>query len=142
MAYTLQVLIAAPKVLERTGLAPNHFVPLTPALGLCPLTEPLRDALGVGFLPLTDGEILPASFSARLASASVGGKLAYIEAEYFGGIGTQASVLYADGRESGEPMASPDAINQALRFLGVIAADGNDEFETAGLNAHRNTETW
>ncbi len=142
MAYTLQALIGAPGVLEETGLAPSHFVPLTPALCLCSLTEALRDALGIGSLPLTDGESLPESLSARLASASVRGKLAYIEAEYFGGSGTQASMVYADGRESGEPMVSPDAINQALRFLGVIPADGKDEFETAGLNVHRDTESW
>jgi len=48
-------------------------------------------------------------------------KLVYIETDYFGGVGTQAGVLYENGRISVEPRSGEDTINQLLRELGVCA---------------------
>jgi len=33
-------------------------------------------------------------------------------------------------------------VNAALRWLGVTAADGRDEFATVGLDRNRDTEAW
>lgn len=45
--------------------------------------------------------------------------MAYLEAEIFGGVGLQAYVLFRDGTMLGAPVRAVDAINQALRHLGV-----------------------
>lgn len=59
---------------------------------------------------------------------------AIIVTEYFGGFGKQyANVFY------GNQLASKEVtnINQALFFLGVVAKEGLDEFDTVGLNRYR-----
>lgn len=72
----------------------------------------------------------------------VTGAFAYVEAEFFGGAGTQASVGFRDGQVAQGPVMARDAINQALRFLGVTASEGKDEFDTVGLGKHRSTVEW
>jgi hypothetical protein len=68
--------------------------------------------------------------------------IAYIEAEVFGGSGTQASVIFTNGVQVGQPIVDHDAISQALRNLGVTKGSAIDEFEAVGLGRHRNTEEW
>jgi hypothetical protein len=89
---------------------------------------------------------------------SRGGAVAYVEAEFFGGTGSQAAVVWRDGAvvlpptvttdepgERGEriELGDPDwAINRALQVLGASAEGAIDEFEAVGLRAHRDTEDW
>ena len=54
-------------------------------------------------------------------------KLAYIETDYFGGIGTQGVVLYKNGQ----------TINLLLRELGVWCAPTKDEFDSLNLGIYR-----
>ena len=82
---------------------------------------------------------------------STGGLLAYIETDYFGGWGTQAALVWQDGRVLLGPLTHSDdnpaqkrtplaslPINTALRALGVVrAADKHDEFDTLGLGEFR-----
>jgi len=68
-------------------------------------------------------------------------QLGYVEAEYFGA-GTQASCLFENGNLVKGPLLSQDAINEALRFLGVSAMQGSDEFATVGLGQRQHTEDW
>jgi hypothetical protein len=70
------------------------------------------------------------------------GAMAYVEAEFYGGAGHQSSVGWRDGEIAHGPIMARDAINQALRFLGVTASNGHDEFDTVGLGRHRSTEEW
>ena len=80
------------------------------------------------------------------------GPVAYVEAEFFGGVGEQAAVVW----DRGEAVFGPTAqqfpsdvaavnvgpINGALRALGVTAVDGRDEFDSLGLGRHRHVEDW
>jgi hypothetical protein len=70
------------------------------------------------------------------------GSLAYVEAEFFGGAGHQSAVAFLDGALALGPVAARDAINQALRFLGVTPTGKQDEFDTVGLFKHRSTDAW
>jgi len=117
---------------------------LAHTIELLPLTKSLRAEIGLPFLPLTDcGEIeLPIGPRDVFARASSGGKLAYVEAEIFGGVGAQAHVLFQDGVKVSEANVGQGVINDALRFIGVVANPGFDEFDTVGLGKHRNTEDW
>jgi hypothetical protein len=55
---------------------------------------------------------------------------ALITTDYFGGIGDQWAQLYR-GEEAADPPIT--AISPALRWLGVQADEGRDEFDTVGL---------
>jgi len=76
---------------------------------------------------------------------AAGGGFAYIETDYFGGVGSQAAAIFS-GRLPATLLADEDAkapprpespINSALRSLGVRAAPGQDEFDTVGIGRFR-----
>jgi hypothetical protein len=73
---------------------------------------------------------------------SITGPVAYIEAEFFGGSGGQSAAVWSRGSETMPPIHSRDAINQALRFLGVQIGNAQDEFDALGLGRHRDTRHW
>ena len=75
--------------------------------------------------------------------------VAFLDAQYVGGRGYQIAVVWQDARlimkqktAIARVAESIGPINNALRVLGVIAASDKDEFETVGLNKHRNMEDW
>jgi hypothetical protein len=85
--------------------------------------------------------------------ASLAGPVGYLEAEFFGGVGTQAAMAWWDDRVLVGPVSfelgGPDQVelarspfNQVLRRLGVQRGEAIDEFEAVGLNRHRSTEDW
>ncbi|WP_407547630.1 hypothetical protein QOM21_01320 [Streptomyces sp. Pv4-95] len=116
------------------------------------MTDQLFDAATDG----TEGPLgfwrLPGGFDKHLANWSAGGGLvAYVEAEYFGGVGEQHAAVWADGAvalgplhlsEGRPPSSVGSPISQALRRLGASAVAANDEFASVGLDRHRRTEGW
>jgi hypothetical protein len=70
------------------------------------------------------------------------GLVAYLEAEFFGGVGMQAHVLCRDGVVLGPPVVREDAINQALRHFNVRLGSHHDEFAAMGLGRYRDTDAW
>jgi hypothetical protein len=117
-------------------------VSLPQRLLLLPLPEAAQAALRVPFCPLTDDQPLPFAVAELGVQLSAGGLAAYIEAEFFGGGGTQASIVWNNGRVAQPVLVSPHAINAALAVLGVRASPGEDEFEKLGLWRFRSTEEW
>jgi hypothetical protein len=89
-------------------------------------------------------EYLSARVATWIAEGSRGGRLAYIEAEYFGGTGAQAAIGFEGGTVTLAATRSEDVgpINSALRFLGVACTSTQDEFESVGLARHRRLEEW
>ncbi|MGW5611730.1 hypothetical protein ACWEWI_37895 [Streptomyces sp. NPDC003753] len=86
-----------------------------------------------------------------LAQWSAAGPVAYVEAEYFGGVGEQRAAVWADGVLAVGPLDVPakkwlsraaSPISQALRQLGARSGLGKDEFEAVGLDRHRNNDDW
>lgn len=63
--------------------------------------------------------------------------LAYIETDYFGGIGSQSGVLYNNGKIEIGPARSQGIINQILQRLGVYKVNGEDEFDSIHLGCYR-----
>lgn len=59
---------------------------------------------------------------------------AVIMTDYFGGAGSQWAAGYIGERRTTENDAT---INDALKMLGVVRTEGNDEFDTVGLGNHR-----
>ena len=69
---------------------------------------------------------------------SSGRPFAIIETEYHGGQGSQAAAVYHGATELMAPVnAESDAINSALRDLGVVRSASLDEFDMFGLGHHR-----
>jgi hypothetical protein len=95
-------------------------------------------------LPLTDGgENELSSSIAKFVSPLVGrGKFIYVEAEFFGGVGTQACVTWDANGIPSTPKIDPHAINLALKFLGVQVGDSHDEFDALSLGRYRDTSNW
>jgi hypothetical protein len=93
---------------------------------------------------------LPHVLANVLASLSRVGAVAYVEAEFFGGSGVQASVVWDVGeivlgplieKEEAPVRGADAAINQALRRLGVQKKEGTfDEFEALDLGRCRKTD--
>lgn len=111
---------------------------------MVPLGRDATSHFGIPFLPITDeGETeMPPQLQKLCERLSQGRALAYIEAEFFGGAGTQACVLFNDGRPVDQPIVSETAISHALHILGVSKENAYDEFEAVGLGKHRDTESW
>ena len=153
MAYEIRALVCEPPLAATTAeLLGAQAQPLTEGLHIVPLP---RDGTIVPRAESSDGDpmlLLTADVEAVATEVSRRGRIAYIEAEFFGGLGVQASVVWDGGavvhgpllREyPGENPSQPgvDPINTALEALGV-APTGADAFDTVGLGRHRTTEEW
>jgi hypothetical protein len=136
LAYTLQALIAHRDVLQNATLALNYSIDLPQRFGMLPLTAKIRETLTDG-----DGQ-LPFELIALCAAVSENGSVAYVEAEFFGGDGTQAAAIFKNGKELGPTFVATEAINGALAAIGVQRLNHKDEFDALELGRHRDTEKW
>ncbi|EMY60592.1 hypothetical protein LEP1GSC203_0382 [Leptospira terpstrae serovar Hualin str. LT 11-33 = ATCC 700639] len=69
-------------------------------------------------------------------------KIGYIEAEYFGGSGSQSAILFDDGVVIFESISKQNSINKLLKKIGVKKKLFQDRFDYIGLNKFRKTEEW
>ena len=142
MAYTIQAFLAIEEILLDAPVEGASIVSLRQGYGMIPLTTEIRKTHGLPLLPLTDGEPIPdqiARWGIKLSSA---GAVAYIEAEFFGGEGTQGSALWSNGDMIEKPWVGEYAINIPLREMGVEKGDYFDRFEALGLGRCRSTDAW
>ncbi|UPL50375.1 hypothetical protein [Hymenobacter sublimis] len=142
MGYSLRAFIGHTHDLQPLATQYDHavLVEVGQGLSLIPITEVFFDELNM-FSP--SEEIMPFGCLTRLMEERVLALLGpthfgYLEADYFGGRGGQASLLWQAGQRS----IAPSAINSMLRELGVIATGHMDEFDTIKLGRHRETEDW
>lgn len=97
-----------------------------------------------GFVNLNGGLV------SLLQEISSIGPVAYIETDYYGGVGSQAGATFVNGEpvvikvepevKSVERTIGP--INSALRALGVARTESLDEFDSLGLGRFRSMEDW
>jgi hypothetical protein len=154
--YCLRAVIATEQVpSEMVGVIQDahdaHIVFLGQHLSLLPMTDVLFDVDTTG-VSLPEGLWkVPAALGRTLAACSANGPVAYIEAEFFGGIGEQHAQVWDNGavvlgplhlgeNEPIPPTGTP--ISHALRRLGVAKGNHYDEFDAVGLGRHRDTEDW
>lgn len=152
MGYTIAGSIGARPVTaalaEALGARP---VPLEQGLELVPLRRRGPGGIGKPTRPSSFGPSvwwLTADAEEAAAHAAAHGPVAYVEAEYFGGVGEQHAVLWQEGRARVFESELPGAINTALQGLGAQRTpsswtdDPQDEFDSVGLGRHRSTEDW
>ncbi|MFM8899720.1 MAG: hypothetical protein ACKOF9_07205 [Burkholderiales bacterium] len=144
MTYMLQALVAKSGAFPKDLPHSLRVVALEAGVEMIPLTDDVLRGHGLPSLPLTDEGFaeLPEVLTVFCSAVGKNGSIAYIEAEYFGGVGMQASCLFLDGVLMSEPLVSDDAINRALRVLGVAGSEACDEFDSIGLGRKRHTNKW
>jgi hypothetical protein len=152
--YCLQAVIATESVLRELAGSTTEacIVPLGQHLWLLPMTDALFDDVTVAGAPeLNEFWKTPAGIDRLLTACSETGPVAYIEADYFGGAGTQNAQVWDAGKVVLGPLRlaegelSPTTgtpISQALRRLGAAKGNHVDEFAAVGLGRHRDTDDW
>ena len=148
--YVLEAVIARESVLRSLNL-PARIVQLDQGWSMLPMTRAVIDAVAVeGGAKLDGFSQAPAGFEAVVVAGSAHGPLAYVEADFFGGAGSQYAQVWDGGKsvlgpllmdEADEPPPGGSPISRALRHLGVVAT-GSDEFDAVGLGRQRETEDW
>lgn len=158
MGYVLEALLAPPTIAEvaAASMPGTGVVRLHERIALVPITEDAAEALSPGdrsLVSLLTGQPLPTALTELLRRTSREGPIAYVEADFFGGTGQQAAVLWEHGEIALGPLVDPNDLvrgapsqwpfNQVLRRMDVSVAPGQlDEFATVGLGRHRETEDW
>jgi hypothetical protein len=162
MGHVLHAVIGANRTLD--ALKSWHqlrIIPLPQDFGLIPLTTALHDDI-VELAnarepdPYPGFERLSAGVELVLRESSRTGPLAYIETDYFGGVGTQRAIAWQDREVLIGPFATETswndagliaepkeagAINQVLAVLGVWTRGNFDHFDMLGLSHFRSTES-
>jgi hypothetical protein len=97
-----------------------------------------------GFCPLLDSTEI--AFALILSHST---PVAWIETEYWAGLGWQFAVVWHKGAIAVGPTKTGNgvplldgAINHALRYLGVRRQGELDEFDTMQLGWYRSNEEW
>jgi hypothetical protein len=144
MAYDIQAFIADEAAIRSAVPEGAAVIRLTQGKAMIPLSDRVREAHDLPFLPLTDegASEVPDGISAIGEAIARQGKVAYVEAEFFGGVGAQACVTWDAAGQPSQPLVDVHAINTALQFLGVAIGDHHDEFDALGLGRHRATNEW
>lgn len=119
-------------------------VPLGQELALVPMTEELFDQINNFFTsPAVDKFEYMTENIEQIVLAAIGNrKLAYVEAEYFGGEGGQIAIIWSNNKREQILSFGQNKINEVLKGFGVIAKEGQDEFVTLGFGLRRNTKEW
>jgi hypothetical protein len=140
MGYYLEALIGRTLSDHARGLKNARLVPLERGLAMIPVTDALHAEIGAGDeLPRFEKLSQRIEEWARRPSPD---PVAYVEAEFFGGLGGQSAVVWQGGERVLGPLHATDAINQALRVLGVSPDGAHDEFDAVELGRHRKTADW
>ena len=146
MGYYLQAFICRH---SDTNALTNHFdkaikVDIGQGLDLIPMTDELYDQINnFKALPSVDKfEYLTENIEQEVLNAIGDRKLAYLEAEYFGGNGGQSAIVWNNGKREKLLAFGQDSINQVLTDFGVAVSKGQDAFSTLGLDRHRHTKDW
>jgi hypothetical protein len=137
-----------------SGLKNATLCPLAQGLSLLPITEALAEELTL-CTPEVEGSltkplsILSDGLNALAVGISRETPVVYISTSYFGGHGKQDAVVWDSGSVRFSPVTKgyeqvwPNSpISQALRMIGVVANDREDEFDALGLGKHRKTQNW
>ncbi|MNP14531.1 hypothetical protein D3C76_1068610 [compost metagenome] len=145
MGYYFHGIITSIDIIDSIKNRYNNLViiPLYKELVIIPLTDELFDEINMNqgrtinkYEYLTD---LIGLFCAEISKLS---KTAYVEAEYFGGSGSQNGIVWDQGEVVFEKTISSNAINKTLEILGIIRTDDKDEFDTVHLGRHRFVDDW
>ena len=148
MGYVLRAVLGEHSALAHATplLTHSRVVPLSATMGMIPATDDLIDSFNTGQVEAWSSfpgfHFLSTALADVLVSLSERRLVAYVEAEYFGGVGEQCSIVWQNRQVAMGPIKRSGAINKALRLLGVRRSFARDEFNVLGLGRHREKEDW
>ena len=143
MGHCVRAIIGAHKDIQR--IENDWFakgMKLPQGYGMIFLTDALLDNIGELFESANEPSDPETVTSYLLQEYSFHTKLAYIETDYFGGIGTQSGILYENGNISIPLCSGKGAINILLREIGVWREVNKDEFDSLNLGIYRRMDKW
>ena len=145
MGHCIQAIVVASEIADRLRAAYPQLRCVSARQGymILPIDADFVDSV-TGAQPPNSTDtfmLLTEAFGHFLRELSRFGPLAYIETEYFGGIGGQGAAVYAgrevilapEWRESG-------VINRALKQIGMRRRPFADRFMALGLDAYRSND--
>ena len=110
MGYSLEALIGRTLSEHARGFKNARLVSLERGLAMIPVTDALHAEIGAGDeLPGFERLSRQIEEWARRPSPD---PVAYVEAEFFGGLGEQSAVVWQGGERVFGPLHAADAINQ------------------------------
>jgi len=160
MGHMIQGIIGKPETLQKITISfspaqltieelPQDFKLLL----LCEKAREIIDAqVNLNNNTIKPFEFFDSKLKKHLESTGLSGIFAYIETDYFGGVGTQSAGFFKDGkllesykgdtRNIDPTIPWPDRlldepINKVLRKIGVLRNPDLDEFDTLGLGEYR-----
>lgn len=144
MGHYVRAIIGAHKDIQR--IENNYWIAkeikLPQGYGMIFLTDALLDNIGELFESANEPSDPETVTSCLLQEYSFHTKLAYIEADYSGVIGTQSGILYENGNISIPLCSGEGSINILLRELGVWREVNKDEFDSLNLGIYRRMDKW
>jgi|JI10StandDraft_1071094.scaffolds.fasta_scaffold171202_1 hypothetical protein len=113
-------------------------------LTIVPMTENLFNEMNNFSVSKTIDkfELLTEEIEKKIIIHTNNKKIAYVEAEYFGGEGGQMAICWENLKRQQFLNFAQDRINQVLKDFGVVAQIGKDEFDTLGFGRYRFTNEW
>ena len=113
-------------------------------LSLIPMTEELFDQINEFLESNSVGkfEYLTDNIETKILQLIADKKLAYVEAEYFGGEGGQMAIIWNNQKRESFFEYGHECINRVLKDFGVKHKISKDEFDTLELGRYRNTIDW
>jgi hypothetical protein len=146
MGYYLQAFICKQ---ADTDIFTSNFdkakgIEIGQGLSLIPMTEELFDQINNFAVSnsVDNFAYLTYNIEAILLQIIYDNKIAYVEAEYFGGAGGQIANIGNNHKRESFFEYGQECINKVLKEFGIKSNTGNDEFDTLSLGRHRNTNVW
>lgn len=122
----------------------SKLVGLSDEISMIPMTDELFDDMNN--LETSSGilsfEFLTENIEKKTLELIGRKKLAYVESEFFGGQGGHVGLIRENCERIFVGEFKRNTMNEILKKLGVIRTEIKDEFETIGLDRHRQTEDW
>ncbi len=143
MGYFLYALIGKSETFKEEVLPYKNarVVQLGQGIAIIPITDELYEEIDssdeIEKFEKLSSEIK--EWAQRISSVA---PVAYIEAEFFGGVGGQSAILWKTESCVLGPIHEQHAINRVLKLLGVERGNAYDEFDAIGLGKHRDTDDW
>lgn len=149
MAHIIAGFIAQTELLRKgtEELKTAHIIELGQGFSLVPVTDELHDEVWQQNKnidnPFEEFWKLSPDIARLGIQMSKRGAIAYVETDYFGGVGEQAAILWEYGSIAVGPLKDDiGPINEVLQRMGVNNIKDHDEFETLGLYRYRNNVDW
>lgn len=141
MGHCIQVFIGKQELIEKLAVEQNQtFVSLKQGYAMMYLLDQydeILESVNVRYEFEETLDYFTSEIHDMMQQYSLYDMLAYIETDYSGGFGTQAGVLFSDGKMVIAPTKEKGIIDKILRQMGVCRETEKDEFDSLGLGNYR-----